>query len=88
MKIKPLRNRVLLEPVQKEDKTEGGILIPQDAQKDVNMAMVVKVGDRVNAEDVRKGDTVIFQRFGGYEVEVDGKKYLIMKAKEILARVD
>ena len=93
MKIKPLANRVVVSPVKEKEKTESGILLPQTAREDkpeqgkveaVGPGKLLSSGKR-SPLSVKKGDTVIFSKYGPNEVKVDNKKYLIVKEEDILA---
>lgn len=96
--IKPLGDRVLLEPVRdhKEGKTEFGIYLPETVEKErPEKGKVVAVGEGKLDEHgkkipmrVKKGDTVIFTKYGPNEIKVDGKEYLIAKEEDILAIVE
>ena len=84
MKIRPLGNRVLLMPVEAEEKTKAGIYIPDSAKEKPLQAEVVAIGDGKDIK-VKPGDKVIYESFGGSEVKIDGKKHILMDAKDILA---
>lgn len=94
MKLKPLNDRVVVEPSAAEEKTAGGIVLPEAAKEKPLMGKVVAVGpgqmndagDRVEM-DVKVGDTVIFGRYGGSDVEVDGVEYKVMRESDILGIV-
>lgn len=95
MKIRPLHDRVLVERIEQELKTKGGIIIPDNAQKKPVEGKIIAVGSgnrdengKVHALDVKKGDKVLFAQWGGTEVKLGGKEYLIMKESDILAIVD
>ena len=94
MNIKPLGNRVLLKPVEAETKTKSGLYIPDSAKEKPLEAEVVAVGTgkhkdgKVIPIPVEVGDKVIYESFGGSEIELDGVKHLIMDVKEILAIVE
>ena len=95
MAIRPLHDRVLLERVESETKTAGGIILPDTAQEKPQEAVVVAVGTgyraedgKVTALDVKAGDRVMFAQWGGTEVKADGKDYLILKESDILAIVE
>ncbi len=92
MNLKPLGERVILEIVEKEDKTSSGIVIPDSAKEMSQEGKVVAVGpgkvldDGTKvAVDVKVGDRVIYSKFSGSEVKVDGKEYLIVRQDDILA---
>ena len=84
MKLKPLGNRVILEAVPAEEKTKGGIIIPETAKDEKNpeQGKVVAVGDKM---DIKEGDIVLFSKYSQSEIEVDGKKYLVLSGDNVLA---
>jgi chaperonin GroES len=87
VKIKPLEDRVLVEPQAAEEKTASGIIIPDSAKEKPQKGTVVAVGPGtkdVNIE-VKKGDTVLYGKYSGTELTVEGKDYLIMRQSDILA---
>ncbi len=90
MKIKPLNDSVLIQPLA-EKKTPSGIVIPETAKEKPQEGKVVAVGSgRVeNGElikpEVKKGDKVIYKKWGGSEIKIEGKEYLIVKSEDILA---
>ena len=85
--IKPLADRVLIEPKEAEMKTASGIYIPDSAKEKPQQGTVIAVGPGKKDEpmEVAVGDTVIYGKYAGTEVSVDGKKYLIVKQSDILA---
>lgn len=87
MKIKPLSDRVLVEPKAAETKTAGGLFIPDTAKEKPLQGTVVAAGpgNKDVTMEVKKGDTVLYSKYGGQEITVDGKDYLIMKQADILA---
>lgn len=95
MALKPLSDRVLVEPIEVEEKTASGILIPDTAKERPQQGKVVAVGPGRVAEDgkqlpvaVKEGQTVLFAQYAGTEVKVEGTKYLIMSENDILAIVE
>lgn len=92
MRIKPLSDHILIEPLSQESKTKAGILLPQTADKErPEQGKVIAVGSgkmvsgkRVPSE-VKKGDTVLFTKYAPNEIKVEGKDYLIAKEDDILA---
>jgi chaperonin GroES len=92
--LKPLDDRVVLEPLEAEEKTSGGILLPDTAKQKPQQGRVVAVGpgklrdtgDRL-ALNVAVGDVVLFGRYSGNDVEVGGKEYKIMRETDILAKL-
>ena len=87
MAIKPLADRVLIEPAAAEEKTIGGIIIPDTAKEKPLQGKVVATGNGTKDEEmvVKEGDTVLYGKYAGTELEYDGKKYLVMRQSEILA---
>jgi chaperonin GroES len=87
VKIKPLADRVLVEPSQAEDKTSSGIIIPDTAKEKPQQGSVVAVGAGKKDEPltVKVGDTILYGKYAGTEINVDGKEYLIMRESDIFA---
>ena len=87
MAIKPLADRVLIEPAAAEEKTIGGIIIPDTAKEKPLQGKVVATGNGTKDEEmvVKEGDTVLYGKYSGTELEYDGVKYLIMRQNDILA---
>lgn len=87
MTIKPLADRVLIEPAAAEEKTIGGIIIPDTAKEKPLQGKVVATGNGTKDEEmvVKEGDTVLYGKYAGTELEYDGKKYLVMRQSDILA---
>lgn len=95
MKFRPLHDRVLVSRVDAEDKTAGGIIIPDSAQEKPSEGKVVAVGrglkddnGKVSPLDVKKGDKILFGKWSGTEVTVEGKELLIMKESDILGIIE
>ena len=92
MKIRPLQDRVLIKRVAEEDKTKGGIIIPDSAKEKPVEGEVVAVGPgRVQKDgkqrplDVKKGDRILFGKYSGTDVKLDGQEHLILREDDILA---
>jgi chaperonin GroES len=92
MKIRPLQDRVLCERVSGEEKTAGGIIIPDTAKEKPQEGLVVATGKgkvsedgKLMALDVAKGDRVLFSKYAGTDVTLDGKEYVILREDDILA---
>jgi len=87
MRIKPFEDRVLVEPEEiTESKSEGGIIIPDTAKEKPRKGKVVEVGtDEDLAKNIKVGDTIIYAKFTGDEIEVENKNYLIVSKSDILA---
>lgn len=96
MKIKPLADHILIEPEVEGEKTKGGILLPESADKGrPEKGKVISVGPgkknssgKVVPLEVKKGDTVLFTKYGPNEIKVDDKEYLIAKEEDILAIIE
>ncbi|EPR32282.1 10 kDa chaperonin [Alkalidesulfovibrio alkalitolerans DSM 16529] len=95
MKLKPLHDRVLVKRLEEEEKTAGGIIIPDSAKEKPIKGEVVAAGPgKVSAEgkkiemSVKKGDKVLFNKYAGTEVKIDGVEYLVMREDDILAILD
>ncbi len=94
-KIKPLGDRVLVEPLEQDEQVKGGIVIPDSAKEKPQEAKIVAVGPgkvdengkRIPVEDVKVGDVVLTSKHGGTEVKYDDKEYKILKVDDILAIV-
>ena len=91
MKFRPLHDRVVVERVESEQKTAGGIIIPDTAQEKPMQGKVIAVGagardetGKVQLLDVKAGDTVLFGKWSGTEVKIDVQEYLIMKESDIM----
>jgi chaperonin GroES len=89
IKIKPLADRVLVEPAAAEEKTAGGIIIPDTAKEKPQRGIVVAVGNGKPDEPitVKVGDTVLYGKYAGTELQYEGKDYLIMRESDIYAIV-
>ncbi len=87
MNIKPLSDRVLITPAEAEEVTVGGIIIPDSAKEKPLKGTVVAVGNGTKDEEmvVKVGDTVLYGKYSGTELEVEGVKYLMMRQNDILA---
>lgn len=92
MKIKPIGDRVLVEVLEAEEKTKGGIILPDTAKEEKTEGKVVAVGagktlesGKIQPLEVKKGDRVIYNKYGGDEILIDGKKHKILSEKEVLA---
>jgi chaperonin GroES len=95
MKIRPLQDRVIVKRLEEETKTKGGIIIPDSAKEKPIEGKVIAVGKGKVAEDgnlikldVKVGDKVLFSKYGGTEVKIDGEEYLIMREDDILGVIE
>jgi chaperonin GroES len=94
LKLKPLGNRVVIEPIEQEDITSGGIVLPETAKEKPQKGKVLSVGPGDRDEngkyipmDVKEKDTVLFAKYSGTEIKVDSKKLLILRESDLLAIV-
>ncbi len=87
LSIKPLADRVLVEPAAAEEKTASGIIIPDTAKEKPQKGIIVAVGNGKKDEPltVKEGDTVLYGKYAGTEITVEGKEYLIMRESDIFA---
>jgi chaperonin GroES len=87
VKIKPLADRVLVEPMQAEEKTKSGIIIPDTAKEKPQRGTVVAAGPGTKDEkmEVKVGDVVLYGKYAGSELSIEGKDYLMMRQSDILA---
>ncbi|MEI9475079.1 MAG: co-chaperone GroES [Deltaproteobacteria bacterium] len=92
MKIRPLHDRVIVKRTEEEEKTKGGIIIPDTAKEKPAEGKIVAVGEgRIKKDgtkiplEVKAGDRVLFTKFGGTEVKIDGEEHLMMREEDILA---
>ncbi len=89
MKVKPLDDRVLVEPLAIEEKTSSGIIIPDTAKEKPRTGVVIAVGtDEDLQEKIKVSDKVLFAKYGGDEIEIDKKEYRILQRSDILAIVE
>lgn len=95
MNVKPLDDRIVVRPVEKEAKTESGIYLPETSKERPMMGKVVAVGPGQRLDNgerakpsVKKGDTVVFGKYAGTEVEVKGVEHLILRESELLGILD
>ncbi len=95
MSIRPLDDRIVVEPMEAEEKTAGGIVLPDSAKEKPQKGKVVATGEGKLLDDgkrapmsVKKGDIILYAKYGGTEVKVDGRELLIMRESDVLAKVD
>ncbi len=91
MKLKPLHDRIIVEAAAKEEKTASGIILPDSAQEKPLKGKVLAVGPgkrldngKISPIDVKEGETVLYGKYGGTEITVDGKDYIILRAEDVL----
>ncbi len=95
MKIRPLQDRVIVKRLEEEEKTKGGIIIPDTAKEKPQQGEVIAVGKgkvrddgKVSPLDVKVGDKVLFSKYAGTEVKIEGEEYLIMREDDILGVIE
>jgi chaperonin GroES len=92
MKFRPLKDNVVVQVIEAADKTKGGLFLPDTAQEKPQEGKVISVGTGLRLKSgktvspsVKKGDKILFSKYSGNEVKIDGKEYLIVSEKDILA---
>jgi chaperonin GroES len=95
MKIRPLQDRVIVKRVEEEEKTKGGIIIPDTAKEKPMEGKVIAAGKgkvledgKIHPLDVKAGDRVLFAKYAGTEVKIDGEEHLIMREEDILGVIE
>jgi chaperonin GroES len=95
MKLRPLQDRILVQRVEEETTTKGGIIIPDTAKEKPAEGKIVAVGNGKLADDgkrialeVKKGDRILFGKYAGTEVKIEGDEYLIMREDDVLGIID
>jgi chaperonin GroES len=95
MAIRPLDDRIVVEPLEAEEKTEGGIVLPDTAKEKPTKGKVISVGEGKLLDNgsrakllVKKGDQVLYGKYAGTEITVSGKEYLILREGDILAKIE
>jgi chaperonin GroES len=95
MKFRPLHDRILVERVESEDKSPGGIILPDTAKEKPQQGKIVAVGTGKRTEDgkvlpleLKAGDTILFGKYSGTEIKVEGVEYLIMREDDVLGLVE
>ncbi|HUV49436.1 MAG TPA: co-chaperone GroES [Anaerolineae bacterium] len=95
MKLRPLQDRILVERVEEETTTRGGIIIPDTAKEKPIEGKVIAIGKGKTGDDgkrialeIKKGDRILFSKYGGTEVKIDGEEYLIMREDDVLGIIE
>ncbi|MDR0472449.1 MAG: co-chaperone GroES [Treponema sp.] len=88
MKVKPLADRVMVKLEKNEAKTSGGIIIPDTAQEKTQQGKVIEVGDDKDVIKVQAGQKVMYDKYAGTQIKIDGEEYLIVKMSDILAIIE
>jgi len=88
MKVKPLADRVIVKLEKSETKSAGGIIIPDTAQEKTQIGVVIAVGDDKEAIKVKAGNKVMYDKYAGTQVKVNGEEHLILKMSDVLAIIE
>ncbi|MCK5099884.1 MAG: co-chaperone GroES [Desulfobacteraceae bacterium] len=95
MNLRPLQDRILVERVEEDEKTKGGIIIPDTAKEKPAEGKVIAVGNgrigedgKVLPMDLKVGDSILFSKYGGTDVKIDGNDYLIMRQEDVLGVIE
>lgn len=93
--VKPLRDRIIVERVEEEERTSGGLIIPDTAREKPQQGRIIAVGNgrktddgKVIPLDVKVGDRVLFGKYAGSEIKIEGKEYLMMREEDILGLIE
>jgi chaperonin GroES len=95
MKVRPLHDRIIVQRIEEDEQRVGGIIIPDTAKEKPQQGKVIEVGKgkiekdgKVTPLDVKAGDTVLFGKYAGQEIKIDGSEYLIMREEEVLGVIE
>lgn len=88
MTVKPLADRVLVKPEKTEAKTASGIIIPDTAQAKTQIATVIRIGDDKEKIKVIPGQKIMYDKYSGTSIKIDGEDYLILKATDVIAVIE
>ena len=95
MKIRPLQDRIIVKRIEEEEKTKGGIIIPDSAKEKPIEGKVIAAGNgkvledgKVRPLDIKAGDRVLFSKYAGTEIKIDGEEHLIMREEDILGVIE
>jgi chaperonin GroES len=95
MKIRPLQDRLLIQRIEEEEKTKGGIIIPDTAKEKPQEGKVIAAGKgkvsedgKVHPLDVKKGDRILFSKYAGTEVNIEGEEHLIIREDDVLGVIE
>jgi chaperonin GroES len=95
MKVRPLHDRIIVQRTEEEEQRVGGIIIPDSAKEKPQQGKVIAVGKgkiekdgKVTPLDVKSGDTILFGKYAGQEIKVEGEEYLIMREEEVLGVIE
>jgi len=88
MKLRPLGERVILQEVEVESKTKSGIILPEEAKEKPQYAKVIAIGDTVENTSIDMGSKVVYKKYSGTEVTIEGTDYIIIELEDILAVIE
>jgi len=95
VKFRPLQDRLIVERTEEENKTKGGIIIPDSAKEKPLQAKVIAVGNgkiledgKVRPLDIKSGDTILFSKYAGTEIKIEGKDFLILREEDVLGIIE
>ena len=95
MKVRPLHDRIIVQRIEEDEQRVGGIIIPDTAKEKPQQGKVIEVGKgkiekdgKITPLDVKAGDTVLFGKYAGQEIKIDGGEYLIMREEEVLGVIE
>ena len=88
MKVKPLADRILVKMEKSETKSAGGIIIPDTAQEKTQIGIVTEVGDDKEVIKVKAGQKIMYDKYAGTQVKIDGDEYLVLKMSDVLAVIE
>jgi len=88
MKLKPLGERVVLKEVEVESKTKSGIILPDEAKEKPQYAEVVALGDKIENASIDVGSKVVYKKYSGTEINLEGKEYIIIALEDLLAVIE
>ncbi len=86
-KMRPINGKVVVKPLKSEEKSSGGIYLPETAKEDINEGEVIAVAKDAT-DEVAVGDRVVYKGFGGSEIEMDGEKYILLTEDDLLAKYE
>lgn len=88
MNLKPLGERVVLQKIEVESKTKSGIILPDEAKEKPQYAEIVSIGDKVDNKSIKVGSKVVYKKYSGTDIELEGKEFIIIELEDVLAIVE
>ena len=86
--IKPIGERILIKPIESEERTKGGIYIPESAKENKKQGEIIETGKKADELGLKKGDRIIYGGYSHEEIEINGDKFIILELKDVLAKVE